>query len=350
MPNRSSTFNFETWRRLRTETHGRCWRLFAVVLALLLTVYGVNATLAALDGHVPLSAARFEHLSEHGLSAVDVKVIVLGDSTEKIAIDAAALDRPAVNLSINGSGYEAWWPIFEANLARMPDARILVLSADPMSILRDGLGQRRGDLSDLVELHVPWWSLPGLSRRERVGHWVRTGSPVCAIARSGRLSLPQLRRWINAPQRRRKIRRNRFTPEQGEAKKRGYADAFREINAYAANATALDHILALARERDMHVVLVRTPVVEDFKQTEAAWWEPFGDEVHRRAARWIPLSRLHAFDGSERPDYGYELFKDPNHLNRRGAAAFTDELNAAITSLYDSVPQTAQSASPDEVP
>jgi hypothetical protein len=271
-----------------------------------------------------------------------LELIVVGDSSEQAAIKAELFENSAVNISVPGSGYSAWLPVFRGGLSRSSSVRVVVMSCDPMSRLRDGLTPRGDDLSDLVLRGAKSSDLDTISRIARFETFLRYETFLATVLSKPKASWVDLTRWLTAGGFIQPKSAFKFTPEQGFFKKRDYFDFFEKKHCIDANEQAFLEMLSIVKEQGMQLILVRTPVTREFQLEGAVEWESHYDWIVKTAKSKLGESNIEIFDGSMMFADDLTKFRDPNHVNASGREVFTERLNDFIQSSFTVSPKTTK--------
>jgi len=314
-----SIFSSRYWAAWGRESASLRFGLLWVVLNLLVSLGG---SLWLLNfGH---TAHRFSPVNTSGL----IHTLILGDSTEGAALIDEHFSQPSLNLSIGGSGYSVWKPVAEAWLNPKSSIKNLILSADALSLGRDGYLERSHkaleyDLRDLVFRGVSSFDLP-VSTAAQTKHFFRFESflspAIIGPKYDHRYFQPQLRGAFSG---------YTFPSENGAEKYREYQRMVLNHRAQTKNIKALRQIMERARHSNIDLVLVRTPVTPEF-----------ADEGHEEDINiFLKISTLadevmgpgnwRLFDGvgfSKK----HEDFDDPNHVNIDLAKRFSRSVDAFL--------------------
>jgi hypothetical protein len=261
----------------------------------------------------------------------DIEIIILGDSTER-AIDPGGISGDCLNLAFGASGYTAWEPIFTSAIRNFPNLKTLIISGDPMSILRDGIGLRNGDFKDILRLGGRVSDIPGLSMAVRLENYIRYESIICDVISGPKLSwdgvskIPKHFGW------RPKKKKGHFTyrPNEGRQKKLSYSRVFEDAFHLSENRSALGRMLVLARDVKLSVILIRTPVTEDFFTVNQESWEKLAGEIVHFTESIIPPNCVKIIDYSNDPRFLLKDFADPNHLTIDARREFTRMISPPI--------------------
>jgi hypothetical protein len=268
----------------------------------------------------------------YGTNWDEIQMVILGDSSEAAAIDAALLTEKSLNVSVPGSGFSAWVPVFQGVVSRTPNLRYMVISCDPMSRLRDGLTPRGEDLSDLVLRGAYSMDLEGISPVVKFETFLRYETFLATVLSKPKAGWADLIRWLTAAGVISAEAIDKYGPVDGALKKREYFELFERQNYIESNEDAFRELLTLIQKRGIQLILVRTPVTSEFQREGAAEWESHYDWIVETAKANVGESNVRIFDGSMMFADDFEKFRDPNHVNAEGRQIFTERLNDFIES------------------
>lgn len=269
-----------------------------------------------------------------------LELIVVGDSSEQAAIERELFENSAINISVPGSGYSAWLPVFRGALSKSSSVRIVVMSCDPMSRFRDGLTPRGNDLSDLVLRGAKSSDLDTISWIARVETFLRYETFLATVLSKPKASWADLTRWLTAGGFIQPQSAYEFTPEQGVSKKRAYFNSFEKKHCIDANEQAFLEMLSIVKGQGIQLILVRTPVTREFQREGAADWESHYNWIVETAKSNLGELNVEIFDGSMMFADDLTKFSDPNHVNTSGRKVFTERLNDFIQSSFAVSPKT----------
>jgi hypothetical protein len=264
----------------------------------------------------------------------DIEVVILGDSSEAAAIDQTLLAENSLNVSVSGSGYSAWKPVFRGVVSRTPNLRYIVMSCDPMSRLRDGLTPRGDDLSDLVLRGAFSADLDGVSPVVRFETFLRYETFLATVLSKPKAGWVDLIRWLTAADYLPVKAEFKYSSKDGALKKREYIKMFERQNSIESNEAGLQEMLSLIEERGIQLVLVRTPVTREFKAEDELKWESHYERIQGIVDEQFGVGEVPTFDGSMMFADDLDKFNDPNHVNAGGRTLFTERLNNFISSHF----------------
>lgn len=298
------------------------------IVAILMIGTSLIAALAAAEA-CRLAITPADHQRICGQDRTSIRTVVIGDSTELAAIDSHAIGPDCVNLSISGSGFATWEPILTSAVRELPELQTVIMSADPMSVLRDGFGPRHHDYSDLYACGALPSDIKGMAMDKQTSDYVRYKSPLRILCAGPRLTWTGLCSFLRRLQ---VLPREAgpFTRRQGAEKKSGYVQMFSDKTQVGINLAALRRLLSLIQEHQLDLVLVRTPVTRSFYQTRQAEWESWHGQILAVVDESLGTGRA-ATISLEQPD-GFSLqdFWDPNHLNEAGKNRFSELLRSRL--------------------
>lgn len=297
------------------------------LISLMITAVAIITGLVTIYAIKPRDQSNLLHRNKG-----DTEIVILGDSTESVGIDPSGISANCLNLSIGGSGYTTWEPVLISAIRNFPGIRTVVISGDPMSLLRDGLGPRKGDLSDLLRRGARISDIPGLSMKVRLESYIRHESILSGVLSEPRLSwagIDKLLKRFGSPLPSKKSPYS-FSPDDGNKKKLMYSRMFKAKAHVSENRRALERMLLLARDEQLRVILIRPPVTEDFFTANQEHWEEWAREIERITKDIIPGNCLTIIDFSNAPRFLREDFADPNHLSQHGRQKFTRMIGQPI--------------------
>jgi hypothetical protein len=257
----------------------------------------------------------------------NLKVIILGDSTEAAAVDATLLSEPSMNLSVSGSGFSTWLPVLKGVLPRAPMLETVVISCDPMSVLRDGLGPRKGDMSDLVLRGTRVQDLHQLTWREKGETFIRYKTGLSLVLSRKRIAWPGLISLMKEGRMFPSAHVFESLPSEGSSKKKMYFKMFAENKHVSENETALKSMLEIFKENNLRIVWVRTPVTQPFFEEGQDEWEAHTVKILDQVREFFPKEEIQVFNEALLFPDDLEKFNDPNHVSASGRKIFTDALD-----------------------
>lgn len=299
------------------------------LISLLITAVAIILGLATIYSIKPLLLSR----DERNLllrDKKDIEIIILGDSTER-AIDSSGISDNCLNLALGASGYATWEPIFISAIRNLTSLRTVVISGDPMSILRDGIRSRKGDLTDILHRGAKVSDITGLSMGVRLENYIRHESILGDVLSGPKLSWGGVSKLLKhfgcLPN---KQASYPYSPNEGRQKKLMYFRMFEDEAHVSENQRALERILLLARDEQLRVILIRTPVTEDFFAANQESWEKLAGKIVHFTESIIPPNCVKIIDYSNDPRFSLKDFGDPNHLTQDARREFTRMISQPI--------------------
>jgi len=265
----------------------------------------------------------------------DPVVMVLGDSTEMGIVDVSMAGLPTFNATVRASSASVWEYVWDANKDKCRDLRYLIVSSDPLSIVREGMRVYEGDYSMLMDLEVSPWDLPREDLRKNAEWWLLSRHVVAALTKQERVTYAPVKRLL---QRRLRLKFTEVDPldytyKSAVGKKDFYLQSLAFKDAYRHNAEAYRNIFRDCRERGIRVILLRTPVEKAFFDHESGIWEPYHERILAIAEEVLGPDGFVELDLSQDPKFRQEHFADPNHLINEVRPVAQEQVEAILKKL-----------------
>ena len=328
----SSIFSFNEIRRYqhipRSEKH---WHLLlggSGVLCLVLCSFVLRYTFTAW----PLPSV---HQMAYVSISKNTEIVFLGASLVRTDINPDCFQRGTVNLSVDGGDYQSAEILLKCNLDGMPNLKLAVIQIDNLVQFYDRLAQ--SDLTQLYEQGVPVYSIPGLSRLDRIIQRLKSNALMQPFIYLDRLTPQSL------------IKRSRRFPgeirpghqtlnislNEDELARRdlNQDEALLQSTAITANRTALFRMIDLLQARNISVLLLRYPQIRQYADAKsdsfnAAYQDLLASVCNRYG------SKLHYWDFIYAPGIELQDFSDTRHLNTAGARTFSYILAERIENVF----------------
>jgi len=246
---------------------------------------------------------------------------------------------PIVEISYPALDIAAAAATASAHACRWPNLRVVLIEVDEFSLLSDAFAAHE-DLSPICgKLDVASWTLETrgtLPRLARVLSELLYGRGIAALYRENRLVFANLFRTpvatAAAASREHRERRRRIEPEDARmriqsATSRFFSHGIPE-NAEHNTAALADWVSSL-RGDGVEVILITMPTHPVYNAARPRSW----DAAIARAVAAVRAAAgddIQHWDYRRDPSFKAEDFSDADHLSRRGAAWFTQRIDARL--------------------
>ena len=272
----------------------------------------------------------------------DTEVLVLGSSHVAAGVIPGNMRRPTAVAAFGAMNYECMELVADQALRRAPHVGVVAIECDVLPLRMDSILHYNGDYSMLYALGVrlrdlprnPYWKLKQALRESRALY------PLFFMPRPTPRGIFWNDRWRDALRRDRESRE--FAGSRSEEPRLNPNNDGRVVVAYhradmlpdhsSANQAALRRLIRRLRQEWRRVALVRLPHHATYLHAQPEEWE--------RQVRALAAELQAEFPGTAYLDlfadagFADEDFMDGHHLNRQGAARFTERLNAWLLETF----------------
>lgn len=341
---RLSIFNFDHLRELRREISLKSRAVASLLLALALTLMVCFAIL-----RVVFERPDFQTMATMALSP-ETEILAIGSSRVFFGIDPRAYPQRLVGLAANYLDYasaERLWLRYEA---RLPKLKLLLLEFDGVNIkfdtsMLDAYGLRRlGVEPELTwshfcrdfdgSMHKILWPF---FRWRLTPEFLRTEEQVIGGALEPHDLVPGFIPSKEVQAYSEVVTQSKILQADEQIATQGGPDGQRGIE--ERNYQALKRLLEILWQKQSPTLLVRFPLAPKARSLIPERIDRVAEDVRLRLGRELAPRRfaeLKIIDLSRDETFVSEEFRDPDHLNERGAQRLAQILAPLFRSLNDS--------------
>ncbi|OQB43459.1 MAG: hypothetical protein BWY09_00160 [Candidatus Hydrogenedentes bacterium ADurb.Bin179] len=362
----SSMLNFNGWRKaFSLPARYHLWH-GALAIAGLLVLLGCSGFLAYLNPKAAMPQAKWS-------KNTDAEILFLGNSQQR-SLDVKQFCLPALNISVGGSDYSTHFAILRNLKRHLPRLRVVVVGFDTLLLRTDAIKGREGDYEELAAWGVPWWDIPNISWRERFLYFLSHNRLLRPVLCGPKLDQPELEKRITwqelfdglsgpktasaqtkdadlpsaspkageTPPRsdvHKIVPPYTVAPADGENKMRHYIRVFNEYSHFETNRIAFLDMLRYCREKDLRMVLLRTPTTKAFWSNRPEDWDQELEALYEEG-KSVYGTALPLWDEERSYTYEDDQFEDPNHLIKWYIhRILTPRINERLVELFNTLPE-----------
>ncbi len=363
----SSMLNFYEWRRaLSLPVRHYVWH-GTLCLTSLLLLMGCSWFLAYLNPKAGMPQAKWR-------KSTNAEILFLGNSQQR-SLDVKQFCRPALNISVGGSDYSTHFAILRNLEQHLPRLRVVVVGFDTLLLQTAAIADRKGDYEELLTWGVPWWDIPDTPFLERLQFYGSHNTLIRPVLCGTKLDQPELAKRVTwqhittflcnpnvvesmskrpddrSPEKpkieemppHRDIHKvvppYQVAPADGKKKMRNYISYFKNSNHSGKNCAAFLDMLRYCREKDLRVVLLRTPTTKAFWSNRPKEWDRELEALYTEAVS-VYGKELPLWDEERSYTYEENQFEDPNHLMEYYIhRILTPRINRRLVELFKTIPE-----------